>query len=30
MGWEFTMPPYPTGRFGFMDNPDRQFGNGLV
>jgi len=29
-GWEFTMEPYPSGQFGFIDDPDRQFGNGLV
>jgi len=29
-GWEFTMEPYPSGQFGFIDNPDRQFGNGSV
>jgi hypothetical protein len=29
-GWEFTMEPYPSGQFGFIDVPDRQFGNGLV
>ena len=26
-GWEFAMEPYPSGQFGFIDNPDRQFGN---
>jgi hypothetical protein len=30
MGWEFTMEPYPSGQFGFIDDPDRQFGNGSV
>jgi hypothetical protein len=29
-GWEFTMEPYPSGQFGFIDYPDRQFGNGSV
>jgi hypothetical protein len=29
-GWEFTMEPYPNGQFGFIDNQDRQFGNGSV
>jgi len=29
-GWGFTMEPYPSGQFGFIDDPDRQFGNGLV
>jgi len=29
-GWEFTMEPYLSGQFGFIDDPDRQFGNGLV
>jgi hypothetical protein len=29
-GWEFTMEPYPSGQFGFIDDPDRQFGNGSV
>jgi len=29
-GWEFTMEPYPTGQFVFIDDQDRQFGNGLV
>jgi len=27
-GWEFAIEPYPNWRFGFIDNPDRQFGNG--
>jgi hypothetical protein len=26
-GWKFTMEPYPRGLFGFIDDPDRQFGN---
>jgi hypothetical protein len=26
-GWEFTTELYPSGQFGFIDNPDRQFGN---
>jgi hypothetical protein len=29
-GWEFTMEPYPSGVFGFIDVPDHQVGNGLV
>jgi hypothetical protein len=29
-GWEFTMQLYPTGQLGFIDNPDRHFGNSLV
>ena len=29
-GWEFTMELYPSGQFGFIDDPDRQFGNGSV
>jgi hypothetical protein len=29
-GWEFTMEPYPSGQFGFIDNLDRQFANGSV
>ena len=29
-GWEFTMEPYPSGQFGFIDDPDRQFGNDSV
>ena len=29
-GWEFTMEPYPSGQFRFIDDPDRQFGNGSV
>jgi len=29
-GWEFTTEPYPSGQFGFIDDPDRQFGNGSV
>jgi hypothetical protein len=29
-GWEFTMEPYPSGQFGFIDDPDGQFGNGSV
>jgi len=29
-GWEFTMEPYPSWQFGFIDHPDRQFGNGSV
>jgi len=29
-GWEFTIELYPSGQFGFIDDPDRQFGNGLV
>jgi len=30
MGWEVTIKLYLNWRFGFIDNPDRQFGNGLV
>jgi len=26
-GGEFNMEPYLSGQFGFMDDPDRQFGN---
>jgi len=29
-GWEFSMEPYPGGQFGFIDDPDCQFGNGSV
>jgi len=29
-GWEFTMQPYPSRQFGFNDDSDRQFGNGLI
>jgi len=29
-GWEFTMERYLSGQFGFIDNPDPQFGNGSV
>jgi len=29
-GWEFTFELYLSWQFGFIDNPDRQFGNGLV
>jgi hypothetical protein len=29
-GWEFTIAPYPSGEFGFIDDPDRQVGNGSV
>jgi hypothetical protein len=29
-GWEFTIDPYPSWPFGFIDDPDRQFGNGSV
>ena len=29
-GWEYTMDPYPSGQFGFTDDPDHEFGNGLV
>jgi len=29
-GWGFTMEPYPSGQFGLIDDPDRQFGNGSV
>jgi len=30
MGWEFTMEPYLSGQFWLIDDPDGQFGNGLV
>jgi len=30
MRWEFTMELYPGGQFRFIDDPDRQFGNGTV
>jgi len=30
MRWEFTIKPYPSWRFGYIDNQDRQFGNGSV
>ena len=29
-GRVFSKEPYPNGRFGFIDNPDRQFGAGVV
>jgi hypothetical protein len=29
-GWDFTMEPYLSGQFGFVDDPDRQFGKGSV
>jgi len=29
MWWEFTNNPYQSWQFGFTDNPDRQFGDGL-
>jgi len=29
-GWEFTMEPYLSGQFGFVDDLDRQLGNGSV
>jgi len=29
-GSEFTMEPYPSRQLGFIDDPDRQFGNGSV
>jgi hypothetical protein len=29
-GWEFTMELYPSGQFGFIDDLDRQLGNGSV
>jgi hypothetical protein len=29
MGSEFTMEPYPSEQFGFIDDPDGQFGNSL-
>jgi len=30
MSWELTIEAYPSGRFGFIDDPDSQFGNGSV
>jgi len=27
-GWELTIEPYPSCRFGFIGNPDHHFGNG--
>jgi hypothetical protein len=30
IGWQFTVERYPSGQFGFIDDPDRQFGNGSV
>jgi len=29
-GWKFTIDSYPSWRFGFIDNMDRQFGTSLV
>jgi len=29
-GWVFTMEQYPSGQFGFIDDPASQFGNALV
>jgi hypothetical protein len=29
-GWEFTMEAYPSGEFGFINDPDDQFGNRSV
>jgi len=29
-GREMSIEPYPNRQFGFIDNPDRQFGNGSV
>ena len=29
-GWKFTMQLYLSRLFWFIDDPDRQFGNGLV
>jgi len=29
-GWEFTLKPYPSRQFGFIDNPDHRFGTGSV
>jgi len=29
-GWEFPMKPYPSGQFGFIDDPERQLGNSSV
>jgi len=29
-GWDFACEPYPSWRFGFIDNPGRQFGNSSV
>jgi len=28
-GCKFIIEPYPSRQFGFLDNPDHQFGNGL-
>jgi hypothetical protein len=28
--WEFTMKLYPSRQFGYIDDQDRQFGNGSV
>jgi len=30
MSWVFTTELYPSGQFGFIDDPDHQFGNGSV
>jgi len=30
MGWEIWIESYPNRRFGCVENPDRQFGNGSV
>jgi len=30
MGWEFTIEPYPSWRFGFIDHRDCWFGSGSV
>jgi len=30
MGWACTLELYPSRQFGFIDDLDRQFGNGLV
>jgi len=29
-GWEFSMEPYPTGQFRFIDDLDHQSGNSSV
>ena len=30
MGKMISIEPYPNGQFGFIDNPDRQFGGSSV
>ena len=29
-GWEICIEPYPNRQFRYIDNPDRQYGNGSV